>query len=427
MPETVLIEQTSKQDEGDAYTSLYVRLSIVSDSDVSLNVFEPTGIVVEEAFGKPFVDCKVSFIDTLGSLTNDKILEGDYLFKLLIGKSPEDFQTYDLKLRSYSGANRNQGESANYETEIHLVSSFWQTMCHDKPVKGWRNKKYSDAIKEIVESCGIENYTVSDTKRSQDTIIQPYWTNHEMIQWMAERSHGVNGSTFFTYGAMANGMFFYCSFDDMIDGIIPNMYEFQSIEPRNLVLGGDPFTGDENKYRRLKDLKIVSNYSQKMSSGASGVDYGYYDYDTREYVTGTKTYTNSDERQLSDWAYMSESQETIGSFYFGGRDSRKTEDIASHKVSKAVNGLMDVITSTEGLSDIQIGEKVNVKIPVNPEQFEVMFNEAFSGNYIVSRKRSVYNLKNNTADTVFRITRQGVNGTTVDTLVQSKVGKKVNG
>lgn len=423
MAETVLIEQTSKQDEGDAYTSLYIRLSVDSETDVSLNVFKPKGITVEEGFGKPYVDCKVSFVDTLGSLVNNKLIEGDYLFKLYIGKSPEDFHTYNLKLHSYMSSNGGSGDSSNYTFELHLISDYWQVMSHDRKVQGWRNKKYSEIITEIVEECGINNYTISDTKKTQPTVIKPYWTNHEILKWLSERSYGVNGDSFFTYSAIADGMFFYCSFDDMVNGLIPEMFDFQTIEPRTLVLGGDPVAGDKNEYRRLKDFKVVSNYAPRMSKGASGVNYGYYDYENREYVQGHKKYSEGNEAQLSDWTYMSEDQETIGHFYFGHSDAGKTSDIVKQTISKQINGMLDVVTSTNGLSDIQVGEKVNIKIPVNPEYFDIVFNEYFSGNYIVSRKRTVFRLDNNSANTIFRITRQGVNGTAIDTLTKSTNGK----
>lgn len=423
MADIVLIDEITDQDSADKYNTYYIRLAVNEESQLAFGIFEPTSITVEEGFGKANVMCKVVLTDTFGSLVNAKTIEGSDLFTLYIGRTPEEYQTYKMRMKSCKIYNQNNGESANYHVELVLISDHWQAMSHDRVTRSWRNKKYSEAVSDILDECGIDVKYISDTKKTQRTLIRPYWTNVEMLNWIAERSQGNNGDTFFVYAAMSNDMFFFSTFSDLIEDRIQNLINFTPQDPREFTLSGESvFEGDRDR-RRLMHFRVESNYVDELSQGASGVNYGYYDYDSGSYVKGTHKFSESDERQLSDWGMVSEEQETAGRFYFGHRNKETTDNIVKSIVSKETNKIINVITSTQGTTDVQVGELIRLLIPVSPEFFDVKFNEFYSGRYVVSYKKTICDLQNSTAETVFRFTRQGINSPVPNTLTQSQRGK----
>lgn len=423
MADIILIDQITTQDGADTYNTHYVRLSVNEESEVDFGVFEPISLTIEEGFGKANVMCKIVINDTFGALVNAKTIEGSDTFTLYIGKSPESFQSYKMKMKSCKIYNQSSSESANYHTELVLISDHWQSMSHDRIPRAWKNVKHSDVVSEILDECGIDLRFVSDTKNSQRTLIRPYWTNVEMLNWIANRSQGNNGDSFFVYAALADDMFFFSTFSDLIEDNVQSLLNFDPEDPRIFTLSGSSiFEGDQER-RRLTHFRIESNYVDELSQGASGINYGYYDYDTRSYVKGSHKYSESDEIQLSDWGMVSEDQETGGMFYFGHRDKSATENIVKSTVSKETNKILNVITSTQGTTDVQVGEVVRLLIPVSPEYFNVQFNEFYSGRYVVSFKKTMCNLQNSTAETVFRFTRQGINSPVPNTLTQSQRGK----
>lgn len=421
MAEIVLIDEITGQDESDVYNTYYIRLAVDENSQLGLGVFVPNSITVEEGFGRSNVTCKVVLTDTIGALVNAKTIEGSDLFTLYIGRNPENFQQYKLRMKACRIYNESMGESANYQVELILISDHWQKMSHDRSTQHWRNSFYSDVVSDIVSDCGIDNYYVSKTKKTQRTIIKPYWTNEEMLKWASERSQGDDGDTFFVYAALADGMFFYTTFSDLIDNAVPNIFEFTPSDPREFTLSGEGSSTSDR--RRISNFRVQSDYVDELSAGASGVKYGYYDYDTRTYVKGTHTFSDSEERQLSDWGMVSESQETAGMFYFGYRDKELTENVVKSTVSKENNKILDVMATTQGTTDVQVGELIKIIIPVNPDFLNTQFNEFYSGRYVVSYKKTMCNLQTSAAETVFKFTRQGINGTAVNTLTQSKKGK----
>ncbi len=426
MSELVLIDEITLQNgESDpAYSTYFVRLTAESSSEITLGAFKPISLIIEEGFGKTVVDCKIVLEDLVGTFVNVKPVEGSFIFNLYIGRSPESTVNYKMRLKAVRNENMQLGESAGYRVELHLTSSHWQSTTHDRQFKSWRNVPYSQAVTDMINDSGLVPIFVSPTEGSKRHIMNPNWTRKQMMDWIRERCKGTNGDTFFTYAALPNNMFFYSTFSDLIKGNINNTIDFEPLDPREFVVSGEGINGD-NSRRRLYDFKVESNYVQELRSGASGVSYGYYDYDTRSYVKGSHTFSESQEAQLSDWAMISEDQETVGTFHFGHRNKEETEQIAKAKVSLEINKIHDVITSTMGYCDVQVGELVDVLIPINPEFLDTKFNEFFSGEYVVSYKRTYCNLESSMANTVFRMTRQGINSPNVNTLAQSQRGKVV--
>lgn len=426
MSELVLIDEITLQNgESDpAYSTYFVRLTAESSSEITLGAFKPISLIIEEGFGKTVVDCKIVLEDLVGTFVNVKPVEGSFIFNLYIGRSPESTVNYKMRLKAVRNENMQLGESAGYRVELHLTSSHWQSTTHDIQFKSWRNVPYSQAVTDMINDSGLVPIFVSPTEGSKRHIMNPNWTRKQMIDWIRERCKGTNGDTFFTYAALPNNMFFYSTFSDLIKGNINNTIDFEPLDPREFVVSGEGINGGDSR-RRLYDFKVESNYVQELRSGASGVSYGYYDYDTRSYVKGSHTFSESQEAQLSDWAMISEDQETVGTFHFGHRNKEETEQIAKAKVSLEINKIHDVITSTMGYCDVQVGELVDVLIPINPEFLDTKFNEFFSGKYVVSYKRTYCNLESSMANTVFRMTRQGINSPNVNTLAQSQRGKVV--
>lgn len=425
MSEIVLIDEITNQVDNDTdpvYSTYYIRLSVEEDSDISLGAFKPISIEIDEGFGKSVIDCKVVFEDMVGSLINVKPIEGSFRFTLYIGRSPESTIQYNLRLRAVRAQNMEPGSSSGFRVELHLISDYWQEMIHNREFKCWRNTTYGGAISELLSQGEINLIHSSPTEGSRRQIIRPNWTCKEFLDWLKVRCKGTNGDTFFTYAALPERQMFFSTFSDLIHGKINESLDFEPLDTRRFVVGGEGLEGPNDR-RRLMDFRVDMNYVDELMRGASGVSYGFYDYNSRQYVKGQHTFTESEEGQLTDWAMISEDQETIGTFVFGHRDSLDTFEIARDKVSREANKVHDVVTSTLGFCDVMVGELVDVLIPISPEFLDIDFNEYFSGKYVVSYRKTRCNLDTSTIQTIYKLTRQGINSVDVNTLTQSQRGK----
>lgn len=427
MADIILIDQFTNQEpsERNRENTFYVRLTVEETSQVDFTFFRPLSLVIEEGLNTGIITCKLMLDDLPGSVVNIKPLEGDFKFRLTVGQDPERVMTYDLKLSKYTYENQSPGESDNYNVVLHLVSAYWEDMILKREARGWRNKRYSDVVQEILDECGMEFSFVSQTKNTIRSIIRPHWTNLELIRWMSERSmSSTDDDTFFVFAPLSGNRFFYCPFSHLIDSPLPSQLEYEETDPRAFILSGDRPNDQDDPRIKLKNFRIESDYINKLIDGASGVRWGYYDFENRRYVSGKSTYSQSNEKQLSDWAFLSSDHEVGGRVMYGHRDPLVVQR-AKSAVSRRVNQLQVVKGSVNGITDVKVGEKVNILIPLSPQFTDIIFNELYAGDYIVSNKRTVIDLDTNRTITVLQFTRQGLNGNDVNNLVESSIGKVV--
>lgn len=422
MPELVILDQLIDHGEDtDEEVRSFIRLTSSGDSQVAMGIFTPDEIVIDESFGRGIVTVKITVEDTIGTLVNIKPIEGDFEFKLYVGRSREDYRIYTLKLSQVRYDNYSIGASGDYRVNLILISTHWQEMNQLKRNRVFRDSRYSDVVKTIAEECGLNTDFIAPTKTVYDRIIQPNWTNIDMLHWMTFRSVSESDGSHFEFCVMNDEGFFFQPFSALRLASLDDLFRFDQFDDGRFILSGDANEDRARSRRKLMDFRVDQPYSDDMMS-AGGVRYGYYDYMNKRYVRESVTISGSDFPQISDWTYVSESQENQGDFHYGFRDTA-TPDVMQGDMSRVASNMVTVTTSTNGICDVHPGQVIDIMIPVNTDFSDSKFNEYFSGKYIVRARRVVFDIAKQHATTIYRVCRHGMNGAETDGLVQTQRGK----
>jgi len=424
MSEITLIEQ-NKKGAIDGLGGFYIRLTTDKKNQSFIASYKVMGVTVIETMGSGTPLVSIALMDTFGDLINHKIIEGVFEFYLYISNNDTANQRYRLLPSHINSMNATESRNDNQIYTIDLVSYHWPDMYLTRKNKSWRDKKYSDIVKEIAEEIGYQQINVTPTKEVIPNVIQPYWTNYQMLNWIKKRCVANQSlrTGHFDFCSTVDDGFFFMSSGDLVksknSGI--NVSEARGVKTLTMVQKAP--NSLETSLRRAIKLEVEQNYMPMMVQGAGGVIPSHYDYMNKKYVVGdTAKFSESAEPQLSDWAFVSEEHE-IGDRRIYSHSAMDDVGLAANLNSNAVNSIQKVKALIDGVSDIQMGEVVEVQIPLSQENSKIIFNENFSGFYTVSEKKIIVNLNTNNAQTILKLSRQGVNGAEVNTLIASSRGK----
>ena len=425
----VLFDQFVKTfgEENKREKNFYIRLGIEDSSEVNMPLYVVEDVNIEEKFGKGYVECDISLRDKAGAVLNSKPIQGNYNFFLWIGKSRENYREYTLKLNKVKFDNMSLGEMDDFRITLKLISSYWEDMISKRSVKAWRNSTCSDVVQNILDEVGIQDSFVEQTTKQKERLVFPYFTNHEILDYIKHDFKPETNDSFYICGPTHDG-FIFSSFDKLIDKPLEGIFEREPQDPRRFRVSGDIISEFENKKDdalKVQDFRVIHPFVETMRSGASGIQSGFYSFIGDTYQTFSKTFADSDERQLSDWSFIPSDQVSADHFVFDER-SQSNEDDVVKELSRKNNNMQNVIIAITGTTDIHIGELVDVLIPINPLYFEdLKYNEFYNGKYIVTGRKTVIDMQTSFARTVFSLSRQGINGIALDGLEDSSTGKVV--
>ena len=80
----------------------------------------------------------------------------------------------------------------------------------------------------------------------------------------------------------------------------------------------------------------------------------------------------------------------------------------------------------QGDTEIHIGNLINLKIPVSKDvQDGEVINETYSGYWLVWKVAHLFSIRDNNYQTHLCLTRNGINGKTIEGLVKTDKGKEI--
>jgi len=336
-------------------------------------------------------------------------------FHLSLGQSSSVNTRYGFSLSTMKTMEMTPGYSGNSYVEMNFLNQYWSALLHERKSRSWKEVRYSEVVNEIAEEIGFEDIQIEQTKGRFD-VIQPYWSNYQLLQWMAMRSVNASGIPGYELGVRADGTFFFKTFNRLFEQ-----------KPKNQIMiaaRNEDMTPD-NKFDLGFHFKIEQNYAYMVARGAGGVTGQYFDWDTKTFHRDDKKVSESPQSQLSDWYYLAPSHETSPFKLDGGRDM-ETDAQAAHRALQAASSIQSITLSVAGNTDYKIGDLVNLVI-LPSEAFTEKIARIHSGYYMISQTSHEIHARKNQFVTELRLVRQGPNVSTLDgmELTKSVTGKKL--
>jgi hypothetical protein len=271
-------------------------------------------------------------------------------------------------------------------------------------------------VKDIIELIGlfeldVEEVDISPSLNFSKNIIQPDWTNAELLSYLKENIIGINNEA---------GYFCFITCKQISDGIrkvlvFKSLKEFYSQQVKYTFADVSVPTPDQESGEMqypIMDYSVYDNYKMLETSGYQNLDYSYFDYNTSEYKVQTINVKDNNDKKDD---YYSLTQ------YFGidkdsstdnlrlsdtGRSNDFTLDFkgkTKNKFFKMINSLSKIWILSWGFEDIYPGDIVRLQFMQNPA---TMVKYQFHGYWMVER---VVHILGVNFGTRLLLTRNGLN------------------
>jgi hypothetical protein len=268
------------------------------------------------------------------------------------------------------------------------------------------------SISDIVsDELKIPDAEIGQSLQYSKTIIQPWWTNAQLLRFLKGNLLGINGQSgyyCFIKNIRSLPIFVFKSLDEIVE---------QSVAA-NFMIGHKQYEDfyPVVDYQVLDSSQLISQFSAKQQS------YAWFDYATGVYKSGSVGYTEYP--SLSEQFLIDEDNDTQGTLELHtGRSNDFHEDFEGKIKSKyygALTGLVSMWISAWGNESLAPGDVV-----------KVVFNEAFaSGDFYLYQhsgywlvKRVVHVLGSSFLTNIL-LTRSGIDSSIENTLIMAERSKR---
>lgn len=381
-------------------------MKMESYHDNAMSGLSVNGLSLTETFsGSPFLVLRMQ--DSVGDLISHTYISPDADYDLYIGESQLSNTKSSFSLSVNNMENINKGKVENVAIDLTFVNSKWNKFLSANHSRSWKDKRYSEVVADIT---GMNDYSsdIEDTLGKFD-VIQPNWTTIKFIRWLAKQAINVDGVGGYEYGLTSDDKLIFKSLDTLY-----------SARPKKVLMLSTP-NNDFNLF--FDQFNIRQDYAPMITHGAGGIAYTYFDYDTKTFVTGSKKISDSNTRQLSDWAYISEEHNNANKVYCGGRDTH-TPSVTESKVLNVANSIQKLSLTTHGDTTLHIGDIIEIVIP-SSEFSKTILAEQYSGFWMIGKLMHSIDFEEKTFQTSLTLIRAGINGIKIKGLVKTAKGKKV--
>lgn len=405
MAEYVLLDK-ARPDE--YYIRIYID-ALDSDKDQLISSRVISISVIESIMGgSTYLNLKL--IDGTGDLINNKLLIPSEVFNVAFGVNKESSTTAKFKLSSYDVDVINQGNMDQVVVSMTLISDKWEGLFKTSHNRSWNTKRFS----EVATAIGEELELITDVEESfgRHTIIQPNWTNTQMLKWLTGNAINANQIGGYFYALTLDGKILFKTYDNLF-----------SQKPKKEINHFN--TKIDNNKEGFNLFSSKTNYMPTLNNGGFGLDYGYFDYDTKTFVEKSKTIEDIKERQLSDWYYIAKEHIGNGKYLYGGRNT-SVDDVVQNRLLTSSNSVNKVEIYVSGNNDLVIGDVINLIVPTsNFKKQETIVNELYSGYWLVWKIAHLFDIEDDKYTTHLFLMRSGMNGLSIKGLVKTSTGKNL--
>lgn len=386
--------------------NFYIKLESDHDSAVSGLQISSIGVTETLSSGSPFLVLYMQ--DSYGDLINHTYISPDAVYDLYLGKDQHNNVKSSFTMSVNNMENVHVGKTETIALDLTFMNDKWDKFIRDPYSRSWKNTSYSDVVKEIITENDFSDVDVEDTNGKYD-VIQPNWSNMKFVKWLSQQAVNEEGNGGFDFGVTLDGRMIFKSLDTLYKS-----------KPKKSVILASP---NKDVDFTFHNFSIKQNYAPMLIQGAGGLNYTYFDYDTKKYITGTKSIDQSKTRQLSDWAFIAEEHNTSKKIHDGGRDT-DTPTVAESRITAVANSIQKVTIKMAGDAEIHIGDVINIIIP-SSEFSSTLLNEKYSGYWLVGEVLHDIDFDAKTFQSNLILIRAGINGTKLEGLIKTTKGKQI--
>lgn len=406
--------------------SLFIK--ITSDQEISISSIKPISISMSEKLDRGTPSIIFDFVDGNGDLANHNLPQSGAIFFLYIGRSIIETKALKMRMTKMMSVN-STGGSERLTYRMCFVHHGWDKLIGQTLNRGWGDVNPSDVVKDIATECGWEKTIISPAD-GQMSVIQPNWTNVELIKWIADRCTTDNGRP--RYSGRIDGTFLFKSIQSMIkdqkdlamSGKIP-LLRMEGQDGEFIREEGTKNNLDIPKY--FTTYKINESHAQTRLKGGGGIKSHTYDSMTDTFMIDSWGVEDLDTTQMSDWTSNATDMTKSDIFLFNGRGSENKQEALS-RISKSVDNSVELEITSEGSIDMRVGMMLEIIIPI-PKNVgsNEPFNILYSGFWMISDVMHLVDLKKSTITTNTTLVRSGHDSKQLSGFGKTKGGKFVGG
>lgn len=383
----------------------YIKIESEHDSTLSGATLLSINLIEGFRYALPYFVLK--FIDNYGDLIHHTYIDPSAIYNLYLGTDPDSAKKSLFSLGSFTSENINSGRPDNIGINATFMMSLWSEWMRKTHSRSWTDRRFSYVAESIAGEVGFDSTDIDSTKFSQN-IIQPNWTNHQLMKWMTRNAISNDNIGGYNMGVTNQNHLIFKTFDSL----------FSQKPVKDISLGDD--TNEEH----FRNFEIHQQYVDVVTQGAGGMTYMYYDYENRDWVENTAKIGDTRQRQLSDWFFLANEHEDAERLFYNGRDPR-TKDVVNNRVSNLANSIMSVDISIQGDMDLHMGDIINVIIPAS-EFSKLTLNAVYSGYWMITKVNHRISMNTRNFVTHLTLARPGFNGTQFTNFTKTQVGRKIS-
>ncbi len=348
------------------------------------------------------------------SLSRMQVMLGGYA-----KKNPEDVTQFFFDVYR-----RKPTEEMIYDMEglLGVTSLFSPTK-----IRGFTGN-VSTTIEQLADEAGIHKTEISSSLNYPLNILQPNWTNGQLLVYLQDNLIGKTGETgyfcFIKCVGMKNTLVFTCLRDMLLQN---PKYKF--ILSPNPVTAKLTESSEFETYLPILEYRVIDSYKLLGVSGCRQQDYMYYDYYNGGFKKASILAKGGTNPYISMCNYFLIDEEDVGtdnqSIDSCGRSNDFTRDfkgLATNTLHKRITDLSKIWITTFGVDDIYPGDVVEiVRFPNLVVDAAHPGASIYTGYWLV--ERVVHSIGFNYT-TRLLLTRNGINTVLPTSLMKADPAKK---
>lgn len=394
----------------------YIRLDVLDvQQQTSLNA-KIISISLIESLSSYIPYLMVKFIDYDAVLFSKIIIPPDSVFLLTYGTDANNTQQSKFLLNSMKYRQASPEGLSEMVIEMTLAGTEWIPLFASTKSRSFSNMKYSGVVEEIAKEIGVKSTQIEPSLGTQN-IIQPDWTNSQMLKFAAVHSVNENGIGNYAFSINRKSELIFRTYNDMFSQ--QPKIEITSID----TVVSKAYTDSNAITPAFQNIENEQKYGLNLQGGF-GMEYVYFDFFKKEYIIKKTDIRQSGEKQLSDWAYVSASHIGSGKRFDGGRDIN-TPNVALTRSSLVVDSAQLQSFVIAANYDINIGDLIDVRIPDSFSAQKRKLNIIHGGKFLIWKIVNIMSPDDGNFSTMLYMMRCGVGGNAdVARLTRTKVGKR---
>ena len=275
---------------------------------------------------------------------------------------------------------------------MHFVDPFYTGFFLRKYSRSWRNEKYSQIMKDILNNMvlfksGGRTFNVEESSNNTDFII-PYWSPHTAMRWLMRRARGIESGT--------SG---YLCFNNTNQGFAHNLLTM------NYLLSDIGRTLDDVPYAFSKSVvsaenKIlewwISGLDRNSNSVLRGGTWRGYDFSKKKLLDHEHVYSNGADNTIMlgrKTLYNQMDDNSSSNMIVGDGNDDILDSISYNDWAKRYNMQFILNIIVEGNEKRFAGQQIRIEWPDNVRNIgdTIPFNDLLKGKYLIKSVTHSFN------------------------------------